>query len=348
MPNSESVRCLHARWWIDTASHGLHDQCSVVASFCVLDAIVFGGDAMRFGLHFAVCSFLTGCAVNPSVRYQSVSDARSVNDLRSALIDEYVLQKNELRIEMKTTAVQGQAPVNELVVTNTKLEDQGRRLILLRGDQLWTRTSISLAKVENTDLIASAGVEVQDRRVELIQTGGAVLKALVPFVPGVTAGQPLPGCESFPASSCRLVPSDVLTSMNKSGGTIGRMDGLRVGWGGIPATAEETGEAFRTLGRQRSNGIYYAACRDVSVSFVQGMGGMRTVYEWRGRIADPRWVQFVAFPRKGNIRMHAQCGVSSTSEKDPTRTADELISAAVTQAVAVKEALDKARTDDAK
>lgn len=310
------------------------------------------GVQMKSAHSLAAALLLGGCAVNSTVRYQAASDPMAVAAARHDLIDSYVLQKNELRIEFKNTAADGKPPNFDLSVVNTKLEDQSRRLMLLRGDRFWTRTTLNISKVENTDLVASVGVEVEDRRIELIQTGGAILKNLIPFAPGVAGqGTPVPVCGDFPKSPCSFVPTDSLTTMKKEKASIGDKSVFWFEWGAISSTAEESDTVLPNLSRQRRNGLYYAACRDFVVRYVEPVaaGGkvptQAKVYEWRGKIADPRYVEFVAFPRKGNVRMHAQCGVSTTSEKDPTKTTDAVISEAITQAIAVRAALDKAEAD---
>jgi hypothetical protein len=294
------------------------------------------------------CLLLLGgcsCAINPSVRYQRADTPQNVQAFSADLVDSYVLQKNEIRIDFKNSAEKGKPAAYDLSVTDTRLEDPGHRLMVLRDDRLWARTTFNIAKVENTDLIDSAGVEVADRRVELIQNVGTILKTVLPFVAAVSAEAPVPGCESAPAAPCILIPTDALTTMQKDAGSIGQNGGLKLFWGAIPNTAMATDALFASLNRQQSNGLYYSACREFKVRFVQGIGATSTIQEWRGKIADPRWVEFVAFPRKGKIRMHAQCGVSTTSEADPTKSPDEVAAAAVAQAIAVKDALDKANAD---
>lgn len=311
---------------------------------------------LRKGLWGGLVVALCGCAANPTVRYQSLTEGQSLQQISPRLIDTYYLQKNQILLEWKNTAAQGKPPVNELVVTNTRLEDQAHRMLLLRGDQPWTRTTINLVKVENSDLIASAGVEVADRRAELLQSAGTVLKTLAPLGFGVAGGapQPLPqSCQAFPQAPCLLVPSDDL-AIEPQSGSVGDPKGLRLSWGAVPPTAVRRDTLLASLNGQRLNGLYYAACREFSVTFYQpaaivnGTSVPAALSTWRGKFADPRWVEYVAFPRKGSVRMHSQCGVSTTSEKDPTLTTDALISAAVTQAMAVKEAIDKANANGAK
>lgn len=81
---------------------------------------------------------------------------------------------------MQTSVAEAEdkAGAPELVVTDSRSEDTHHRLMLLRGDKPWTRTTIRLAKVQNSDRIDKAGVELQDRRIKLIQAADGVLKTV--------------------------------------------------------------------------------------------------------------------------------------------------------------------------
>lgn len=48
-------------------------------------------------------------------------------------------------------------------------------------------------------------------------------------------------------------------------------------------------------------------------------------------------------PRKGKVEFHAQCGVSVTSEKDPTASLDAVVATGVAQGIAVIEAYENAK-----
>ncbi len=297
---------------------------------------------MRLGHACVVlAATLGGCAVNPTVRYAEATSPASVAAVAPRLIDSFYLQRNDVEIAVSVNREKGKDLQPELVVTNRRGEDHRHRIMLLRGDKAWTRTTISLTKLENTDLIETAGVEVEDRRVELLQAVGGVAKTLVAL--GGSAGfiqraDPL-GCPDFPLSPCELKQPDEL-GIPKAGATLDTKQHLLVTWGPVPSSAVPSGTFFASLPLAAGNGLYYSACRSLRVElrFDDPKGEGEVHFVWRGRIADPDWIEFVAFPRKGSLRMHSQCGVSVTSEKDPTRPTDAIISEVLAQALAVKDA----------
>lgn len=285
---------------------------------------------------------LSGCAANPSVRYALVPDG-SAADIPH-MIDAFYFQKNSIRIEIKNTAAAGKPEALDMVVTNRKIEDRSHRIVALRDDSPWKRTIVNFAKVENSDLIQTAGIEVQDRRVEFLQNVAGVIKTIIPLVAGVAGGNQLgPRCQGFPAQPCEL---DLIVdlAMTATAGESPPGQNLVVRWTDRPSSAIPADSFYRSVVAIPVSGLYYAACRGVEIRFKTPSAN----YTWSGKIADPRWLEYVAFPRKGNIRMHEQCGVSVTSEKDPTQPLDAVVSAAVTQAVAIKDALDKAGKGDDK
>src|SRR5690606_17965840 len=94
---------------------------------------------------------------------------------------------------------------------------------------------------------------------------------------------------------------------------------------------------------KKTNSFIYAACRKATVQFKTKDG---KVHSTEVRISDPRHVQRVAFPIKGKIVVHSQCGVSVTSEKDTGVASNaDLFKAIAEQAKALKEAFKK--DDDA-
>jgi hypothetical protein len=298
---------------------------------------------------------LAGCTVNPSVRYIEANSAADIERIRPSLIDSFYFQETEIRIEFRNISESGKPTSYSLVVTPSQREDSSRRIMVLREDPLWSRTNLTFTKIENTDLVATAGVEVQDRRVEFLQNAGAIIKTIAPLVMGAD-GKPRLGCVNFPAQACELNATELIPSGDgakfKDVGSAADPTGLEVQWGKVPATALRAEGAFAAPGR-KANGLYYAACRDLAVTYAAAVTPatgqtptLKQVYTWRGKVADPTWLEFAAFPRKGTIRMHSQCGVSTSSEKDPTQPLDAVINTAVVQTIAIKDALDKAAKDD--
>lgn len=300
---------------------------------------------MRAALIGFCCCVLAGCAVNPTVRYAEAANPGAVSAAAPHLIDNFYLQRNDVVIAIKAIGdPKTAAPEPELVVTDTRTEDQRHRLMLLRADKAWARTTIALTKVENTDLIDTAGIEVEDRRVQLLEAAGGVVKTLI-AIGGSASGsgqREQLGCADFPVAPCALKQPAEL-GIAAAGGSLHGVNGLAVTWGPVPASAVRAADFFARLPSRPTNGLYYAACRSLRVDLDgrDPSGQAALHFTWRGRIADPDWIEFVAFPRKGNVRMHSQCGVSITSDKDPTQPVDALVSAAVAQALAIKDAVGK-------
>jgi len=302
---------------------------------------------MRRGLVLTCLFGLAGCAADPSVRYMEATDPAAVVSAAPQLIDSFYLQQNMVHIELHTVAAPGKPAGADLIVTDSRAEDLTHRLMILRDDNLWTRTTINLSKVENSDLIDSAGVAVEDHRMELIQTIGSAAKLLASIAPAagpsVEKIKSFSGCDDFPRTACDLAQPSA-AGILKAAETRYSPSGLTVRWGPVAASAVAVSDFTAHLNARHVHGLYYAACRSLEVRFSyldMSAAGLPLVdFRWIGKIADPRWVEYVRFPRKGGIRMHSQCGVSVTSEADPTQSTAALLGAALNQAVAVKQAVD--------
>lgn len=309
---------------------------------------------MRRGLALLCSIGLTGCAADPSVRYVEASSPAAVAAASPHLIDSFYLQKNDVHIALRNNAAAGKPPTYDLVVTDTRAEEPTHRLMVLRDDSVWTRTSINLAKVENSDLIENVGVAVEDHRMELIQTIGTAAKTILPLLLAPAAGGPpvvpkledrlIAECTDFPKVDCDL-PQPADAGIPEAAARRGPDGSLQALWGPVPASAITRQTFIAQLGARHVHGLYYAACRTLEVRYSTediraDAPDTEVHYRWKGKIADPRWVEFVRFPRKGNIRMHSQCGASITSEADPTQSNVALLGAALSQAAAVKQAID--------
>ncbi|MBR7619968.1 hypothetical protein JKL49_11260 [Phenylobacterium sp. 20VBR1] len=286
--------------------------------------------------------------------YRTAESGADVTAVRGKLVDSFYLQSNQLTIEYKNVAAADKPVRDELVVTNKKTEDKGRRIMMLHDDPIWTKTTVNIVKTDNTDLISSIGVEVTDRRSELITNSATVIKTLVPLFAAAAGGTP---------KVCDGVDPATAPCVWQPGAPSGPARNLVVKMEPPSKTAialDDTPTAYESVAKGRLNGIYYAACRNLKISYFpeatvaaaeaaakaagksEAAGTPTAALVWEGKVADPHYVEFIAFPRKGSVTMHSQCGASVTAEKDPTATADALISATVAQAMAIKDAIDKA------
>lgn len=286
---------------------------------------------------------LTACSADPTVSYKVATGPGDAVANQSKLIDSFYRQRNELTIEFKAPK-DDKAPPEALVVANRRLEDTRARIMMLRADPFWTQTTVNLTKVENTDLIATAGSEVTDRRNDILTNAGAVLKLVLPLALGAAAKANAPPCpDEITAKPCvwSLPLSD-----DGTGKELELAPTLNIKWGAAPKTALPlAGGQYDDFIKRPQHGMLYSACRDVTLTYTAAGTVNKAVFTWHGKVADPNFLEFVAFPRKGEIDFHSECGVSVKTEKDPTLTPDALIATTVTQIFAVKDAIDKVEAD---
>lgn len=203
--------------------------------------------------------------------------------------------------------------------------DRGfRRIALERDDPAFVRTNLNLEKVPDTCLVTAVGAEVADHRLEAIEKLGGALATGVGILalPGTPPALPPPQ----PAEINLLKELDDAT-IGRGGGVIrlaGKAGGdwtLRVH--ALPADAIERAQMPVAIPMR---GLYYAACRAAQLEGAPGAPPLL-----RLAVSDPRYVQFVAFPKKGKVTFHAQCGVSTTSEADDGTTSSAALANAVAE-----------------
>ena len=281
-----------------------------------------------------ICS----CTVNPKATQMEVASGNEVLQHPNAVAAFY-MQASRLDISFKNTAEEGKPAKWAFTVANSPIEDTRRRFLLLQNSDLFSRTTLVAGKRQNTDLISSIGSDVTDNRVALMQNVGSVAKIAIGLAVSATAPPIKPFTTRFELKNPDKFQPATSTVQDWSAWTHPDIDNLAVQVGPAPVTSLDYQPG---LLQPKMNGVFASACRPVIITYTAPNG---VDYEWRGKIADADKVEFTAMPRKGKIEYHDQCGSSVTSEKDPTKTTDEIVAAAVTQAAAVKEAYDKAKDE---
>ena len=312
---------------------------------------------------------LCGCAVHPTARYVAIdnvipknadgavddkiaaapnlnygTDAQTAKTIKANYIAAYFLPRNTLTISYKGTEQAGKTTPPDLRVDNARQEFEDTRYILMRGDDLWHRSIINLSKEDDIEVPASIGVEVIDNRKDIIDNSSQILTTLIGAGVGTAENGKTYICDKFPDSVCVWgLPDDTTRASGSQSSAATGGAQLTVTWHPLPVTAVRADSVF-TLGTITGPmpGIYVAACRTVDVTYALG-GADAAKKKWSGKVADPRWLEFVAFPNKGSIKANTQCGYSATAEKDTVASPDALAAEAVKQAVAIKAALDKAQ-----
>jgi hypothetical protein len=279
------------------------------------------------GLRFVLCStalVLAGCAAVPTLEYNKIEKP---TQLRGDEIDTFYLQASRITLERGeiSKTADGKATVT-VVVTSRPIEFADFKFALRKADPIGVRTSLNLTKIENSDLIKEAGTEVVDNRIETIKKVAA----------GVTTLTTFKAEKELDPASLPIQFDDPAKNVSEEGGVVHSADKrVVVTVGPKPVDALKVSDLPTPLVTQS---LLYAACRTATVEYL--IDGKRHQAELK--ISDPRYVQRVAFPVKGKITMHSQCGVSVSSEKETgVATEAALFEAIAEQAKALKEALDK-------
>jgi hypothetical protein len=278
------------------------------------------GDAMTFSQISAIASLslysiaVAGCAVHPSASYTKITK----DNATTPVTDSYYLQTSTIKIS--APAKDATAPQVDSVPTEYTAFKVG-----ITSESSWlgmVDTNVNIAKTDNTALVKSVGVQVNDNRVATIEAIGGVAASALPLL--VEAVPPLTGAD-LPAQfrmdallkddGSQPIPLSPIPGRNVSL-TIGPLPPDAVSIDRMP-----TGSTHQ---------YFYAACREavVDLFYAAKAGDRPTKSQVVVKIADPRYFQLVSFPVKGSINMHSQCGVSvSTDTSSGVSTNADLITA---------------------
>ncbi|WFP51955.1 hypothetical protein PL263_07950 [Methylomonas sp. EFPC3] len=286
------------------------------------------------------CVTQMGCTVVPTVEYSKIFSAK---DLKGDEIDTFFLSKSIIKIDQQGTIKNAEGKdVSNLTVVSIPTESIDFKVGIRKSDPIGVETNLNIAKIENTELIKESGTEVTDRRVEMIEKVGTIITGVAAMAFDASKGLE-PG----------MLPKEIKTSLVMSSNQVGRegkqdvdaSEGVTIDFSPIPPDAKAI-EDFS--GPMEMSGLIYSACRNATIKFTY----LGHKYKKNLKISDPRFFQQVAFPVKGKISFHSECGVSVTSEKDTgIKTDAEIINALVAQGKSIKDAIDaskKSATDTVK
>lgn len=209
---------------------------------------------------------------------------------------------------------------------------------MLRQDDSWgVDTHLKVTKRDNTELLASIGTEVEDKRTKYIEGAGSLLVGLIGAVAldGSTVSLPL-SIDSYQllqlSGSTR---ADVPSALGKITGPGGKVINFKATIGGVADDAIGVATFAAKASAESQKTIFYSACRNVSVTFLDGPLGQQ---QFSATIADPRYVQTVRYPEKGSIEFHTSCGANTTSSASGASSTIDLVNAVIAQTKTVREA----------
>jgi hypothetical protein len=295
---------------------------------------IAGGFMRHLTCLFVLAPLMAGCATLPKADIVLIEKPA---DLDGKELDTYAFPRSVVNLGYGANNV-------GLSVTVTNKSYEAFRIGLRRNDDFGVRTNLNLTKVANSDMVDEAGVSVTDNRLKTIGDIGKLATSIL-MAASAADGGGLQIPDQFEAMD---ILSAYATRAGDSAAAPQDLPGrakIQYWLGPVQPDARPIEpSAFGTL----RNGLVYAACRELKL-FVDNRRDPSTeaIVPISVYVSDPRYFRYVAFPQKGKVEVHTQCGTSVTSEKDDSIASDAAIGNAVLDELKkLKEAIDKKKEED--
>jgi hypothetical protein len=305
---------------------------------------------MRYTVTALAFTSLVGCTIAPTVEYTKITQPFESS---ADIIDSIYLQKSEIVIKQPDSKEKRQDGVlPQIDVSSVPAEETSFRLVIKKADPFYADTNLNISKIPNTDLAKDVGSEVKDYRVDAVKIAGAVITLAIGFSEnGEVTTNSLP---------IRIDVNEALLGTGReTKRVLTKEGGISIDFGQVPFDARPISDLNVPF---KFSGIVYSACRSATVRFTstvsydekQAGGSKKKIskkgdYEKTVKVSDPRFFQVVAFPAKGNVSFHDECGVSVTSSTETGQSSAFSITEALTaQGKAIKEAIEAAKKKEEK
>jgi hypothetical protein len=267
-----------------------------------------------------VSAALGGCAL-PTATYTKLT-----GPMTETPADTFELATTQLQVK-KTGVTENDDPIYEVSVIRA---GDSKAVFGITPNRKWygVNTTLSITKVANTPLVDSISSEVEDKRVEFIKSAAKLVGTVI----GVGNAAPAAGQLDKP-QIYDLQPLLAATN-NRKAVTIDIASGLKIEVDEVPPEAVETS----TLPIDELSRVFiYSACRPAKLKVTSNNQDSFI----KLAVADSRYVQFVAFPAKGKIQSHSQCGISVLPEKASVTSDIDLAQTALDEVLKLREQLNK-------
>ncbi|MCA9472127.1 MAG: hypothetical protein KC594_08695 [Nitrospira sp.] len=185
----------------------------------------------------------------------------------------------------------------------------------------------------NTALVDSITTEVEDKRIEFIKSAVKLVGTAIGVSPDAASA-------SAPLQAPAIHDLQPLLDLNGHDKRIIEIaDGLEMEIDAVPIDSIAVKDlSSADLSRQ----FVYSACRPAILKVTAD--GKETLM--RLTVADSRFVQTVAFPLKGKIVSHSQCGASVLPEKVSVSSDIDVAQTALEEILKLREAIDDKSAPD--
>ncbi|WP_038911299.1 hypothetical protein [Dickeya dadantii] len=288
---------------------------------------------------------MSGCAVKPEVSYQIIQGDKPAGEklLDKKISDSFYLASSSVIFEPEyEKKSNGENGALKYKVTVLNHDYKKFKVGISPKESLFTKTNISMSKIENTDRVKEIGVDTEDNREKAVKEFGALAIAVTKLIPMTLFSTNKNKTVQTKIVETKTVDIDekILNENNKS---IDLSDGYsaEIALGSVPVDAISADWVVPSLPENLDkikHHFIYAACRDGVIKVKKAGAVEETVYV---RVNDPRYLQAVALPVKGKVTTHSQCGVSVVTEKNSQSTDTAVLTALLNEMKDVKDAVAK-------
>lgn len=284
--------------------------------------------------------FGTGCSAVPMVTYHEATGPDHRGTIKFVLPRSLILLDRASKSErVKLTAV--------AVPTDLPVEGRQRLYAIVPSDQVGVETRLKVTYADNSRLITSVGVEVEDHRAKTIgEVAGAIVAGIA--LVGAMAVEEAELPERLPVV---IDPKTYESAARERAWLPLPQNGDWVYRLTVEPPPADAVEPPRFFDGKPTSVLPYSACRDATLYVLKAKDEktdeeyakrLGEAWVFRLKLADPERLLTVALPAKGKVDMHTGCGANVTSEKTETGSAWALLSEVIKQATAIKKAYDEA------
>lgn len=296
---------------------------------------------------------VTGCSAAPLVTYQSVSGPDASGMLKFVLPHSLILVNRKDAKDEPTRLTAISVPID------APLDDKPLQVYaIVPESQFGVNTRLNITYIDNSRIISSVGVTVEDNRIKTIGEVAGVITTVIGAAALLADGRPGPDLPqrlpvvidpwAYERRSDRNVrwlplPMNQTVDQEPDSTWVYRLDIEQPPVDALPAKT-----FFETHGR-RTDVMPFAACRDATLYVLKSKKkasdqdrdkALNEAWIFGLKVADPDRVITIKFPAKGKVDMHTACGANVTSEKTETASAWAVLGEIVKQAASIKKAYD--------
>jgi|GEM_PF-2511744 len=295
-----------------------------------------------------VALLISGCAVKPEVTYKIIEKTDSTPD--TTLTDSFYLASSNIIIqptnEKATFADGSKSTATKYTLSVTPGDYTSFKIGITSHDSIWGNTRLSITKIDNSDRVKDVGIETTNNTSQVIKDVGSFLVAAAPLAIGLLKneipidGQKEPDRKIFTnqISIGKLVENKAPSTIYLNDFTTATIELPTQPLGSIPVAELKKPEILSSL----KNSFIYSACTDAIITIKSESNKSTPVYQmFTTRINDPRFIQYVAFPLKGKITTHSQCGESVATDATSSPSDIAIATAILTEINSIKTEIEK-------